>query len=84
MQKDDDKEFAQEQIRRLAEALELIDNDDMREALRMTWAGDSPEAIAEALETSVDNVYQLRSRGQRKLLSHLYGEDDGKDADGKR
>jgi RNA polymerase sigma factor (sigma-70 family) len=83
-QKHDAQEAAQEQIRRLAESLDLLDNDQMREALRLTWAGHPPEEIAEQLQTSVDNVYQLRSRGHRKLVAHVYGDESGKGADGKR
>jgi len=78
----DAQQAAQDQVRRIADSLGTLDNDQMRIALQMTWAGQSPDEIASELDVSVENVYQLRSRAQRKLLSDLYGSGHGKDSDG--
>ncbi len=76
------QEAAREHVLRLSGAIDEIDNEQMRATLRLTWEGRSVDEIAEQLGVSTDNVYQLRSRGQRKLLANLYGEDPKEGTDG--
>jgi RNA polymerase sigma factor (sigma-70 family) len=55
----------------LDRAFPLIPNEDMRVVLQMTLDKVPAEEIAAHLDTSVDNVYQLRRRGLKKLREVL-------------
>ena len=52
-------------------AVALIPSADQRAVVQMTLEGVPVDEIAEALATSVDNVYQLRRRGLTKLKEVL-------------
>ena len=71
----------EEQIERAAErrdavreAIEAMDDERKRDVLLMTWDGVPDAEIAERLETSVDNVYQLRRRGLLIVMKMLEGD----------
>ena len=64
------REDARDELGRLGQAIDKL-TEDKRDCLRMTWEGFEPQEIAERLGTSVDNVYQLRSRGLRELKGYL-------------
>lgn len=64
------RDEARDELGRLGEAIDKL-SEDKRDCLRMTWEGFEPQEIAERLGTSVDNVYQLRSRGLRELKGSL-------------
>lgn len=61
------REAFRDEMEIVAKALERIPNEDMREVLRRTWLKEPSKQIADDLELSVDNVDQLRFRGQKKL-----------------
>lgn len=67
----DARDAASDYVDRIAEALESIDSEDMQTVLAMTWEGASVAQIADELDTSADNVYQLRCRGMKKLDAAL-------------
>jgi RNA polymerase sigma factor (sigma-70 family) len=60
---------------RVDRAIGRVPSDDMRRVLRLSLDGHPAREIADALGTSIDNVYQLRSRGQRRL-NEILGADD--------
>ena len=60
------REKARDELGQLGEAIDKL-SDDKRQCLRLTWEGFEPEEIASRLGTSLDNVYQLRSRGLKEL-----------------
>lgn len=64
------KQERQEAADRVAAALKKLP-DNMRHVLQLTLDGLSVPQIAERLNTSNDNVYQLRSRGMKKLKEVL-------------
>jgi DNA-directed RNA polymerase specialized sigma24 family protein len=57
------------------EAIEAMEDERKRDVLLMTWEKVPDAEIAEQLETSVDNVYQLRRRGLINVRKMF--EDDG-------
>lgn len=57
-------------------AIEQVASEDQRRVLRLSLDGYPVAEIAKQLGTNVDNVYQLRSRGQRRLNEILGGADD--------
>jgi RNA polymerase sigma factor (sigma-70 family) len=59
---------------RLGEAIGQLDG-NRRRVLELTRAGRSTEEIAAELETSADNVYQLRRRGLQQARAILDGHD---------
>jgi RNA polymerase sigma factor (sigma-70 family) len=56
---------------RVAAALKKVPSEDMRRVLELTLDGLEVAQIAAQLNTSKDNVYQLRSRGMKKLKEVL-------------
>jgi RNA polymerase sigma factor (sigma-70 family) len=56
---------------RVAAALKKVPSQDMRRVLELTLDGLEVPQIAAKLNTSKDNVYQLRSRGLKKLKEVL-------------
>jgi RNA polymerase sigma factor (sigma-70 family) len=56
---------------RVAAALKKVPSEDMRRVLDLTLDGLEVAQIAAQLNTSKDNVYQLRSRGMKKLKEVL-------------
>lgn len=70
---------ARDELEAVAGALEQIPNENMREVLRLTWAGHSSLEIAGQLGLTRDNVDQLRSRGTRRLVELLNEEDQDDD-----
>jgi RNA polymerase sigma factor (sigma-70 family) len=68
-------ERADERREAVREAIEAMEDERKRDVLLMTWDKVPDIEIAERLETSVDNVYQLRRRGLIIVREML--EDDG-------
>ena len=68
-------ERAAERREAVREAIEAMEDERKRDVLLMTWDKVPDIEIAERLETSVDNVYQLRRRGLMIVREML--EDDG-------
>ena len=64
-----------EQHDRTREAIESIENERKREVLLMTWEGASTAEIADRLDTSEDNVYQLRLRALKIARKKLEDDD---------
>ena len=64
-----------EQEDRAREAIESIENERKREVLLMTWEGASTAEIADRLDTSEDNVYQLRLRALKIARKKLEDDD---------
>jgi RNA polymerase sigma factor (sigma-70 family) len=61
--------------RRVRDAIESIDNENRRQVLLLTIDGRSTEEIASELDTSADNVYQLRRRGLKMIRDMFDGDE---------
>lgn len=66
---------AHERRSRVQAAIEKIEKPDQRRVVELTFAGRKTDEIMSELDTSKDNVYQLRSRGL-KDLQRIVAEDD--------
>jgi RNA polymerase sigma factor (sigma-70 family) len=60
---------------RIVDAITSIPNEKQRAVIALTWAGNDSKTIAVQLDTTVNNVDQLRRRGLAKLKELL--DDDG-------
>jgi RNA polymerase sigma factor (sigma-70 family) len=78
VQDEADRKRDAELIERVDAAIQQIEIENRRRAVELAFAGRSTEEAMEELDTSRDNVYQLRRRGLqdlRKILDAYYEED---------